>query len=98
VVEPAQPETRVGAALPGRIARVAVAEGAQLAAGDVLVEFEQEVERAALAAAEAEVTAAAAQLARAPCAAAAARTSRRRWPTPTAPPPGPRCRGASPTG
>jgi len=65
VVEPAQPETRVGAPLPGRIARVAVAEGAQLAAGDVLVEFEQEVERAALAAAEAEVIGAAAQLARA---------------------------------
>jgi HlyD family secretion protein len=65
VVEPAQPETRIGAPLPGRIARVAVAEGAPLAPGDVLVEFDQEVERAALAAAEAEVVGAAAQLSRA---------------------------------
>ncbi|MBP8805413.1 MAG: efflux RND transporter periplasmic adaptor subunit [Kofleriaceae bacterium] len=65
VVEPAAPETRLGAAAPGRVARVLAVEGATVAAGAPLVEFDQEVERAALAAAAADVDAAAAQLARA---------------------------------
>lgn len=64
VVEPAQPETRVGAPLPGRVTRVAVTEGTTVAVGTVLVEFDQAVEQAALAAAAAEVDAATAQLAR----------------------------------
>jgi HlyD family secretion protein len=64
VIEPAEPETKVGAALAGRIAAVAVREGQKVAAGDVLVEFEQEVEKAALAAAVADVAAARAQLQR----------------------------------
>ncbi|MEZ4400303.1 MAG: efflux RND transporter periplasmic adaptor subunit [Kofleriaceae bacterium] len=65
VVEPAQPETRVGAPRPGRIARVVAVEGTTVAAGDVLVEFDQGAERAALAAAAAEVDGAQATLARA---------------------------------
>ncbi len=65
VIEPAQPETRVGAAVPGRIARVAVVEGARVKAGDVLVELDAAIEAASLAAAEADVEAAQAQLARA---------------------------------
>ncbi|MBK9030576.1 MAG: efflux RND transporter periplasmic adaptor subunit [Myxococcales bacterium] len=64
VVEPAQPETRVGAPMPGRVTRIAVAEGAQVEAGAALVEFDQAVEQAALAAAQAEVDGASAQLAR----------------------------------
>lgn len=64
IVEPARPETRIGGALPGRIARVAVEEGARVAAGDVLVVLEDAAERAALAAAEADVAAARAQLGR----------------------------------
>lgn len=64
VIEPARPETRVGAALAGRIAAVAVAEGQRVSPGDVLVEFEQEVEKASLTAAEADVAAARAQLLR----------------------------------
>lgn len=65
VIEPAQPETKVGAAVPGRIARVAVVEGATVKAGDVLVELDASIEAASLAAAEAEVEASQAQLARA---------------------------------
>ena len=64
VIEPAEPETKVGAALAGRIAAVAVSEGQKVAAGDVLIEFEQEVEKAALAAAMADMAAARAQLQR----------------------------------
>lgn len=65
VVEPAAPETRLGAAAAGRLAVIAVREGDRIAAGDVVVELEAGVERAAVAAAEAEVEAAAAQLERA---------------------------------
>ena len=64
VIEPARPETNVGAAVSGRIASVAVTEGQKVSPGDVLVEFEQEVEKASLAAAEADVAAARAQLLR----------------------------------
>jgi HlyD family secretion protein len=65
VVEPADRETRVAAGTSGRIARVAVQEGARVRAGDVLAELESEPERAALAASEADVAVAAAELARA---------------------------------
>ena len=65
VVEPAQPETRVASAVAGRIARVAVQEGAIVEAGAVLVELDSAVERAAIAAAEAEVKLAQAELTRA---------------------------------
>ncbi|WP_428265669.1 HlyD family secretion protein [Haliangium sp.] len=64
VVEPADREISVAAAVPGRVAAVQVVEGAVVEAGDALVSFEQEVERAALAAAEAEVVSARAELAR----------------------------------
>jgi HlyD family secretion protein len=64
VVEPAAPETRVAAAVSGRIARVAVVEGQRVGAGEVLVELDATVERAALAAARADVDAAKARLAR----------------------------------
>lgn len=63
VVEPKDRETRLAAAVPGRIAVLHVAEGAVVEAGAVLVELEQEVEAASLAAAEAEVRAAQAELA-----------------------------------
>lgn len=62
VVEPAQPEIRVGAAVTGQIARIAVSEGQRVAAGDVIAELDRRVEAAALAAAEADVTAARAEL------------------------------------
>jgi HlyD family secretion protein len=65
VIEPSQPETQVGAAVPGRIAKVAVVEGQHVAAGDVLIELDASIETAALAASEADVLAAQAQLARA---------------------------------
>jgi len=63
VIEPAAPETGVGAAVPGRIARIAVAEGELVAIGAPLVELDATVERAAAEATEAEVAAARAQLA-----------------------------------
>ena len=62
VVEPAQPEIRIGAAVAGQIARIAVSEGQHVAAGDVLVELDRRVEAAQLAAAEADVLAARAEL------------------------------------
>jgi HlyD family secretion protein len=65
VIEPLDRQTNVGAQLAGRIAQVATREGAQVAAGDLLVELDAGVERAALAAAIAEVDAARAQLSRA---------------------------------
>lgn len=65
VVEPAHPEVRVGAAVGGRIARIAVREGQRIAEGDVIAELDRRVEAAALAAAEADVLAARAELDRA---------------------------------
>lgn len=65
VVEPAQPETRVGAASAGTIARIAVQEGQRVVAGELLVELDRRVEAGALAAAESEVVAARAELDRA---------------------------------
>lgn len=53
--------SRVGAKIPGRIAKVLVKEGDQVKAGDVLVELEDGDQRAAIAAAEARVGAAAAR-------------------------------------
>ncbi|MBP9208495.1 MAG: efflux RND transporter periplasmic adaptor subunit [Kofleriaceae bacterium] len=64
VIEPHAPESRLGAAVSGRVATVAVVDGQKVAAGDVLIELDVAVERAALAAAEAEAGAARAQLAR----------------------------------
>ena len=65
VVEPADRETRVAAAVSGRLARVAVREGDHVHAGDLLAELASEPEQAAQAAAEAEVAVASAELARA---------------------------------
>jgi multidrug resistance efflux pump len=65
VVEPRDKQTNVGAGVAGRITRIAVAEGAAVKAGDVLLELDAAVERAALAAATADADAAKAQLARA---------------------------------
>ncbi|MDP3279105.1 MAG: efflux RND transporter periplasmic adaptor subunit [Deltaproteobacteria bacterium] len=65
IIEPAAPETRVAGAIAGRIARILVAEGAQVTAGQPLVELDAATERAALEAAEAEVTVARAELTRA---------------------------------
>ena len=65
IVEPNDRETKVAAAVPGRIARIAVLEGQKVAAGDTLVELDASVEEAAVAAAQADVDAFDAQLARA---------------------------------
>ena len=65
VVEPAAPETQVGAGVAGRIARIVAREGQVVAAGATLVELEAGVETAAVAAAESELAAAQAQLRRA---------------------------------
>ncbi len=62
VIEPAVPEVGVGAAVTGQIARIAVAEGQRVVAGEVLVELDRRVEAATLAAAEADVLAARAEL------------------------------------
>ncbi len=62
VIEPADPEVGVGAAVTGQIARIAVTEGQRVAAGDVLVELDRRVEAATLAAAEADVLAARSEL------------------------------------
>jgi len=64
IVEPRDRETKLAAAIGGRIARIAVTEGASVAVGDVLIELEHEVETASLAAAEAELRAAQSDLAR----------------------------------
>jgi len=65
VVEPAQPETRVGAPTAGTIARIAVGETTRVPAGEVLVELDRRIEAAALAAAESDVLGARAELDRA---------------------------------
>ena len=62
VVEPADRELRLAAAVPGRVAEVAVTEGQRVAAGDVLIRLDQELEAAAVRTAEAEVAAARAAL------------------------------------
>lgn len=53
--------SRVGAKIPGRIARVLVKEGDRVKAGDLLIELEDADQRAAIAAAQARVGAAAAR-------------------------------------
>lgn len=62
VVEPAQPEVRLGAPVAGSIARVMVREGDRVEAGAPLIELDRRVEAAALAAAEADVLGARAEL------------------------------------
>ncbi len=64
IVEPRDRETKVAAAVPGRIARIAVTEGQRVEAGAVLVELESVVEQAAVAVADAEIAAAQAELSR----------------------------------
>ncbi len=64
VVEPADREARITAAVAGRIAEVLVVEGQDVAAGDPLVRLDADTFRATQAAAEAEVAVAAAELAR----------------------------------
>jgi HlyD family secretion protein len=64
IVEPRDRETKVAAAVPGRIARIAVTEGQRVEAGAVLVELESVVEAAAVAVADAEIAAAQAELSR----------------------------------
>ncbi|MBP9089175.1 MAG: efflux RND transporter periplasmic adaptor subunit [Kofleriaceae bacterium] len=65
VVEPKAEQTDVGAGVAGRIAVVAAIEGATVNVGDLLVELDNQVEKAAVAAATADVDAAKANLARA---------------------------------
>ncbi|MGE0784736.1 MAG: HlyD family secretion protein [Sandaracinaceae bacterium] len=64
VVEPAAPESRLVAGVPGRVHHVHVDEGDTVEAGALLVELESGPEEAALAAAEADVEVALAELAR----------------------------------
>jgi multidrug resistance efflux pump len=63
VVEPADREIRLAAAVPGRIAEVVVREGQRVAAGEVLIRLDQALEVAALRTAEAERAAALSALA-----------------------------------
>ncbi|MBK8256529.1 MAG: efflux RND transporter periplasmic adaptor subunit [Polyangiaceae bacterium] len=65
VVEPVAPETRVAAAIGGRIAKIHVKEGETVTEGTVLVELDSAVEQAALTAAEAEIQLSKAELQRA---------------------------------
>lgn len=65
VVQSSGGETRLGTAQAGRVARIAVAPGARVNVGDVLVELDTAVERAMLLAATAEVDASGARLRRA---------------------------------
>jgi HlyD family secretion protein len=64
LVEPADREVKVAAAVPGLVAAIRVKEGERVSAGAVLVELDAAAERAALAAAEADVSAAETELAR----------------------------------
>ena len=64
IVEPRDRETQVAAAVPGRIARIAVREGERVEVGAVLVELESAVEQAAVSVADAEVAGAEAELSR----------------------------------
>jgi HlyD family secretion protein len=65
IVEPADRETKVAAAVPGRIAAILVREGDHVEVGAALVELESGPEQAALAAAEADVLVARADFAKA---------------------------------
>lgn len=62
VVEPAAPETRLGAGVSGLIAKIAVTEAQHVEPGAPIVELDRRVEAAALAATEADVLAARAEL------------------------------------
>jgi len=64
VVEPREPETRLSAAVPGRIVAIHAREGAFVEAGALLVELEHDAEQAALAAVDADARGADAELAR----------------------------------
>ena len=64
IVEPADRESKVSAAVDGRIKFVRVKEGDHVKAGDILVELDDDVEKAALQAAERDVGAQKAQLSR----------------------------------
>jgi HlyD family secretion protein len=64
VIEPADREVRIAAAVPGRVREVLVQEGARVHRGDALIELDAEPERAALAAAEADVAVSRAELTR----------------------------------
>ncbi len=64
VIEPREPELRLSAGVPGRIATVHVVEGQGVEAGALLVSIESATEEAQLAAAEAEVAVAQASLSR----------------------------------
>jgi multidrug resistance efflux pump len=64
VVEPADREVKVAGQVPGRIAKLRVAEGDRVEAGAPIAELESGVERAALAAAEGDFEAAKAELLR----------------------------------
>lgn len=64
LVEPADREVKVAAAVPGLVSAIRVKEGERVEAGAVLVELDAVAERAALAAAEADVSAAETELAR----------------------------------
>jgi HlyD family secretion protein len=64
IVEPADRETKVAGQLGGRLRTVRVREGDHVAAGAVIAELDDDVERAALAAAESDVDAATAELQR----------------------------------
>ncbi len=64
IIEPASPVVALGPGMAGRISLVKAHEGDLVEQGQILVELEQSVEQAALAAAEADVGAAKAELAR----------------------------------
>ena len=94
VIEPRDKQTNVGAGVAGRIAKILVAEGATVHAGDELLELDSGVERAALAAASADAEARV-RNSHARFEAVAPRTLRQPSPTPIPPRQGPRCRVAS---
>jgi HlyD family secretion protein len=64
IVEPADRESKVAAAVDGRIKSIEVKEGDHVRAGDILVVLDNDVEKAALMAAERDVAAQKAQLSR----------------------------------
>jgi multidrug efflux pump subunit AcrA (membrane-fusion protein) len=64
IIEPADRESKVSAAVDSRVLSVSVKEGDHVKAGDVLVVLDDEVEKAALLAAERDVAAQRAQLVR----------------------------------
>jgi HlyD family secretion protein len=64
IIEPIDRESRISAALDGRVAAVEVKEGDHVEQGAILVVLDNQVEKAALAVAEADVASSRAQLAR----------------------------------